>query len=68
MTGRQFKEYKDDYKTSGMLLMASDTIGGDEYNIMKWTREERAEAAFDKKDPLADFTDEQIASGNLVLA
>lgn len=67
LTSRQFKKYKDDYKTHGMILMPSDTIGGDSYNIVKWSREERAEMAFDKKDPLKDFTDEEIASGNLAL-
>ena len=41
---------------------------GNSFNIMEWTREERANAAFDKKDPLAEFTDEQIASGTLAVS
>ncbi|KXJ89127.1 hypothetical protein Micbo1qcDRAFT_165897 [Microdochium bolleyi] len=52
-----FKKFKDSY----------GPIGGDKYNIMKWSRKERAAKAFDKKDPLAKFSDAEIASGDLML-
>ncbi|USW56737.1 hypothetical protein Slin15195_G100560 [Septoria linicola] len=40
---------------------------GDRYDLLTWSREERAKHAFDKKHPLAEFTDEQIASGDIDL-
>jgi hypothetical protein len=37
--------------------------GGDSFNILEWTREQRAEYAFDKKDPLNDEVVEQLRKG-----
>jgi hypothetical protein len=35
---------------------------------MKMSRAERARHAFDKKDPLAQFSEKEIKSGNLALS
>lgn len=35
---------------------------------MKMTRQERAHHAFEKKDPLADFSSKDIKEGNLEIA
>ena len=50
----QFKKFSKDYK-----------IGGERYNILKMSREERASYAFDKKDPLADISDKALQEGNV---
>lgn len=43
------------------------TKGGDSFNILKWTREQRAEHTFDKKDPLDDKIVEQLKKGAVLL-
>lgn len=55
----QLREYKKNY-TGG------NKLGGERYNIMKMSRKERASYAFDKKDPLAEFSEKDIMEGNLV--
>ncbi|ORY60957.1 uncharacterized protein BCR38DRAFT_412060 [Pseudomassariella vexata] len=41
-------------------------IGGDHHNIMKMSRKERASYAFNKKHPLAQFSEKRIRNGNLI--
>ncbi|KAI1871409.1 uncharacterized protein JN550_004403 [Neoarthrinium moseri] len=43
-------------------------IGGEQFNIMKMSRKERASHAFDKKDPLAQFSEKDLREGNVALA
>ncbi|KAI5360710.1 hypothetical protein Slin15195_G086260 [Septoria linicola] len=43
-------------------------MGGGHFNITKWSRAERAEHAFDKEDPLKDFSEKDIKSGKLMPA
>jgi len=57
----QVQEYKSNHTPGGKL-------GGEQYNILKTTRKERAGYAFDKKDPLAQFSDNDLREGNLALA
>ena len=67
-TSLQLRDYRQDYLWRPTILaLATDNIGGDRYDLTKWSREERAEHAFDKKDPLAEFTDEQIEAGDFDL-
>ncbi|KAI2628795.1 hypothetical protein GGR54DRAFT_636509 [Hypoxylon sp. NC1633] len=49
---KKFKKFSKDYK-----------IGGEKYNILKMSRKERASYAFDKKDPLAEFSDKALQDG-----
>ncbi|KAI0169029.1 hypothetical protein GGR52DRAFT_574254 [Hypoxylon sp. FL1284] len=51
---KKFRKFSKDYK-----------IGGEKYNILKMTREERAGYAVDKKDPLAHFSDKDLQEGNV---
>ncbi|KAI1777109.1 hypothetical protein F4818DRAFT_409176 [Hypoxylon cercidicola] len=51
---KKFRKFSKDYK-----------IGGEKYNILKMTREERAGYALDKKDPLAQFSDKDLLEGNV---
>ncbi|KAI6088666.1 hypothetical protein F4821DRAFT_233488 [Hypoxylon rubiginosum] len=51
---KKFKKFSKDYK-----------IGGEKYNILKMTREERAGYALDKKDPLAHLSDKDLQEGNV---
>lgn len=50
---RQYR-YKNQYKHD------NGQIGGNQYDITKWSREERKEYSFDGKDPLADFKQEDL--------
>lgn len=43
-------------------------IGGERYNILKFSRRERAEHSFDGKDPLADVAQKDLRAGNVMLA
>lgn len=64
----QLRDYRQDYLWRPTILaLPTDNIGGDQYDITKCTREQRAECAFDKEDPLAKFTDEQIEAGEFEL-
>lgn len=57
----QLKEYKE-------LHTPNKKLGGEHYNILKMTRAQRASYAFDKKDPLAQFSEEDNKSGNLAIS
>lgn len=64
----QLRDYRQDYLWRPTILaLPTDNIGGDRYDLTTWSREDRAEHAFDKKDPLAEFTDEQIEAGDFEL-
>ncbi|KAK4493831.1 hypothetical protein PRZ48_015016 [Zasmidium cellare] len=65
---KMFKAYNENRMGTPWMVGPAGPKPGESFNFMEWTREERADAAFDKKDPLADFTDEQIASGELAMA
>ncbi|KAK4553521.1 hypothetical protein LTR86_009317 [Recurvomyces mirabilis] len=54
------KEYKS-------LHCAGSKLGGDQYNILKWSRAERAKYAFDEKDPFAEFSEKDIKAGNVLI-
>lgn len=54
---KKLKEHKDTY----------ELLGGTEYDITKMSRAQRAEHAFDKKDPLADVPLKDLKEGNLML-
>jgi hypothetical protein len=43
-------------------------LGGEKFNILKFSRKERAEHAFDGKDPLAQFPEKDLREGNVMLA
>ncbi|KAF3061026.1 hypothetical protein GL218_03102 [Daldinia childiae] len=51
---KKFKKFSKEYK-----------IGGERFNILKMSRDERAGYAFDKKDPLADISDKALQEGNV---
>ncbi|CAK4032400.1 Hypothetical predicted protein [Lecanosticta acicola] len=50
------------------MFKALSPRGGDRYNILKMPRRERAKHAFDKKDPLKDWSDKDLQEGNLEIA
>lgn len=56
----QLKDYKKQHT-------AGNKLGGESYNILKMSRKERAGYAFEKKDPLAQFSDKDLREGNLAL-
>ena len=62
----QYKEYKSNYETQ-QSWRGPPKIGGDMFDITKMTRQERAEAAFDKKDPLAHISDADLRKGKFQL-
>jgi len=55
-----FKDFHDEYAIRGSL-------GGEQYNIMLFSRQKRAKHAFDKKDPLAGFSEKDLKSGKLAI-
>jgi hypothetical protein len=57
---QRLKEYKD--------LHGTPRIGGTNYDITKMSRKQRAEYAFDGKDPLADVDEKDLKAGNLDFA
>ena len=59
----QFHEYEDRWNSTGKVGHHGSVLGGDDLDITKWSREERAEAAFDKKDPLDDETIKRLKGG-----
>jgi hypothetical protein len=64
------KTDKDPWKWSQRLRdfkkhYGTPKIGGTHYDITKMTRKERASAAFDHKDPLADVSDTDLKDGLL---
>jgi len=40
--------------------------GGSSFNILEWTRKERAEFAFDKKDPLSAEELRRLKNGDML--
>jgi hypothetical protein len=54
---KRLKEYKSQH--------GRPRIGGTHYDITRMTRRERAQHAFDKKDPLQDVSDKDLKKGNL---
>lgn len=54
-----------------MQFKALSPKGGDKYNIIKMSRAERKRHNFERKDPLAHFSDEEIkkalADGSLAI-
>jgi len=63
---KNYKEYKSNYETQ-QSWRGPPKIGGDMFDITKMTRQERAEAAFDKKDPLAHISDADLRKGKFQL-
>jgi hypothetical protein len=57
---KRLKEYNNQHGTP--------KIGGTKYDITKMTRKERAEHAFDGKNPLADVSDKDLKEGLLDFA
>lgn len=55
-------------KLTESQFKALEPRGGDEYNILRMPRMERAKLAFDKKDPLKDFSDKDLREGNLMIS
>lgn len=55
----QFKEYMDRHR--------AQPKGKFTFNILQMSRAERAGHAFDKKDPLAEFSEKDLKAGNLML-
>lgn len=55
-------------KLTASQFKALEPQGGDEYNILRMPRMERAKLAFDKKDPLKDFSDKDLREGNLMIS
>ncbi|KAF3023089.1 hypothetical protein E8E14_013268 [Neopestalotiopsis sp. 37M] len=60
-------DWKKNFTAFAKSYGSKGKIGGDEYNILKFSRKERAKHAFDKKDPLAQFSEEELKSGNVML-
>jgi hypothetical protein len=54
---KRLREYKAEH--------GSPKIGGTHYDITKMTRKQRANYAFDKKDPLQDVSEKDLKEGNL---
>ncbi|CAJ2505323.1 Uu.00g127170.m01.CDS01 [Anthostomella pinea] len=55
---KNFTQFKKEYGATG----------GEKFNILKMSRKERADHAFSKKDPLAQFSDEDLRSGKIMLS
>lgn len=55
-------------KLTTSQFKALEPVGGDEFNILRMPRMERAKLAFDKKDPLKDFSDKDLREGNLMVS
>jgi len=61
-----WKEMLRDYKQShGTGTGRTRTIGGYKYDITRMSRAKRASYAYDKRDPLADVSDQDLREGNL---
>ena len=43
-------------------------MGGNSFDITKWTRKERAKWAFNDKDPLADISEEVLKKDGIQIA
>lgn len=56
----QCNDYMKHHRTDGPAM------GGPCFNIMQWSRDERAEYAFDNEDPLKDISEADIKSGKLM--
>lgn len=63
----QYKRHEDMYGGGGISMRASTGLGGTDYDITKMPRKKRAQYAFDKKDPLADFTDDDLKNNRIAL-
>lgn len=55
------------YGGSGISMRPSTGLGGISYDITKMPRAMRAKYAFDKKDPLAGFTDDDLKNNRIAL-
>ncbi|KAH6653074.1 hypothetical protein BKA67DRAFT_568491 [Truncatella angustata] len=55
-----FSAHAKDYGKGGKL-------GGENFNIMRMSKKERKEYNFDGKDPLAEFSQEDLRSGKLMI-
>ncbi|WPA98534.1 uncharacterized protein RHO25_003146 [Cercospora beticola] len=71
---RPIEDNNKDWKLSSSLdsywgyHMSRPIRGGKSFNICQWTRQERAKWHFDHEDPLKDFPEDVIKSGELVPA
>lgn len=63
----QFKSIEEQYGTDTAPISSKSTIGGHKYDITKWSREERAEYAFDHKDPLPDEILQGLKEGKEIM-
>ena len=61
LTAAQLREYKRAYTVGSKL-------GGEHFNVLKVSGEERASHSFEEKDPLAEFPVKDLREGNLGLA
>ncbi|KAF1968411.1 hypothetical protein BU23DRAFT_558647 [Bimuria novae-zelandiae CBS 107.79] len=61
------KERQDPWGWTAKLKMydARHEMGGTNFDLTKWSRRQRAQYAFDKKDPLAEFSDKDLKDGVL---
>jgi len=58
----RLRNYKQSY---GTRTGKTRTIGGYKYDITRMSRAKRASYAYDKRDPLADVSDQDLREGNL---
>lgn len=62
----QLKTLQKQHGTSA-TQRGAPKIGGHKYDITKWSRAERAKAAFDKKDPLPDDIVQGLKRGEQIM-
>lgn len=62
-----FKWIEQQYGTKPGPSASKPTIGGHKFDITKWSREDRAEYAFDDKDPLPDKIVQDLKEGKWIM-
>jgi len=62
----QVKALENTHATPKSARATKGSLGGVEFDITKWTRAQRAKAAFDKQDPLPTEIIEALARGERV--
>lgn len=66
LTSIQYKALESQYGAPRTLLSRKYYLGGKDYNITKWTKREREEAAYDGEDPIPADIMQAIKRGDNV--
>lgn len=67
LTSIQYKALESEYGAPRTLLSRKNYLGGNYYNITKWSRQDRGELATDGKDPLPDDIIRGLRKGDRII-